>query len=118
MSKQGLVKRGGRAGKALVGGRKGEKIWSDNLRRALFRESKGKGSVRRIEVIANTVVKAAMAGEPWAVQEIGNRMEGKATQVIGGDADRPHQLIVTIIDPTKPMVVLDAVDVEVVPDEG
>ena len=98
----------------LGGGHKSDKIWSDALRRALHRQTKGRGSPKRLEVIANQVVELAMDGNMTAIQEIGNRMDGKATQVIGGDADRPHQLVVTIVDPTAPLVIDQVEAVEAV----
>lgn len=69
---------------------KADKLWTDALRRALHRESKGKGSPKWLEVIANRVVEEAAAGDAQAYKEIGDRLEGKPTQrqeVSGPDGD-------------------------------
>ncbi len=69
-------------------GPKSDKQWSDALRRAVNRESQGKGSAKWMEVIANRCVEAAADGDMQAIREIGDRLDGKPkqqTEVSGPD---------------------------------
>lgn len=62
--------------------RKG-KDWLDALRKVCVQKE-------ALPKIAEKVVEAAIAGEPWAIQEIGNRLDGKpaqAVEVSGPDGD-------------------------------
>lgn len=81
---------------------KSDKIWSDALRRAVLRESKGKGSPRWIEVIADRVVADAGDGSPPAVKELGDRLEGKPLQGIDNTSSdgsmTPTKVIRQIVD--------------------
>lgn len=60
------------------------KIWEQALKRALARAS-NETVEKGLDLLADQVVKAALAREQWAVLEIGNRMDGKATEHIQGD---------------------------------
>ena len=55
-------------------GKKG-KLFYNQLRVALVQEDS-----RRLRTIADKLVKAAEQGEPWAVKEIMDRVDGKAVQ--------------------------------------
>ncbi len=59
--------------------------------RAVSQRSNGKGSPKKLELIANKCVDQAVAGEPWAVKEVGDRLDGKPAQAIAikGDPDSP-----------------------------
>jgi len=63
-----------------------QKDWHDALRRAVHRDSDGKGSPKWLEVIANRVVQLAAEGDAQAFKEIGDRLDGrpKTTTEIGG----------------------------------
>lgn len=61
-------------------GPKSDKQWSDALRRAVHRESAGKGSPKWLDVIANRVIEAAADGDMTAAKEIGDRLDGKPKQ--------------------------------------
>lgn len=54
-----------------------QKDWADALRRAVHRESAGKGSPKWLDVIANKVCEAAAEGDAQAFKEIGDRLDGK-----------------------------------------
>lgn len=65
---------------------KNAKRWQQALRRALARasnESVDKG----LDLIADNVVKAAIAGEQWAIAMVGDREDGKPATIIAGDDD-------------------------------
>lgn len=59
---------------------KADKIWTDAVRRALHRESEGKGSPKWLDVLANRLVESAADGDVSALREVGDRIEGKPTQ--------------------------------------
>jgi hypothetical protein len=59
------------------------KAWFDALRKEIVQRD-------ALADIAKKVVDAAIAGELWAIQEVGNRMDGKpaqAVEVSGPDGD-------------------------------
>lgn len=67
-----------------------QKDWAEALRRAVHRESAGKGSPKWLDVIANRVVEAAADGDAQAFKEIGDRLDGKPkqqTEVSGPDGE-------------------------------
>jgi len=35
------------------------------------------------------------------MKEIGDRLDGKPPQTIAGDSDKPHELVIRVIDPTR-----------------
>lgn len=51
------------------------KAWFDALRKECVQRN-------ALEEIAKVVVEKAMAGEQWAILEIGNRMDGKPAQAV------------------------------------
>lgn len=63
-----------------------QKDWCDALRRAVHRESEGKGSPKWLDVIADRVVKDAAQGEASAYREIGDRLDGRPKTIteVGG----------------------------------
>lgn len=79
------------------------KIWHGAITRALARISKGKGFDAGLDTLADKLVSQAVAGEQWAMIEIGNRLDGKPAQIVIGDEDDPIRAIIrierTIVDP-------------------
>lgn len=69
--------------------RKSAKKWRDSLTRALARASEGAGFDAGLDRVADHVVTEALRGERWAIEEIGNRIDGKPAQAIVGDDDLP-----------------------------
>ena len=58
-----------------------DKIWGDAIRRAVHRRMENaEGKPRKIERLAEKLVDCALAGDGWAIKEIGDRLDG-----------RPHQ---------------------------
>lgn len=81
-----------------------QKDWAEALRRAVHRESAGKGTPKWLDVIANRVIEAAADGDAQAFKEIGDRLDGKpkqATEVSGpdGGAIPVTEVSYTIFDP-------------------
>lgn len=59
-------------------GPKSDKIWADAVRRAVNRRLENEeGKPKKIERLADNLVDLAMQGEGWAMQEIGNRLDGR-----------------------------------------
>ena len=48
---------------------------------------------KRLRAAAEKLLDLAAQGEQWAVKELADRMDGKAAQVIAGDAENPLTLI-------------------------
>ncbi len=72
-------------------GSTGERIWHKAIVKAVNQRKNGKGSPKKLELIANRCVDQAVAGESWAVKEVGDRLDGKPAQAIAikGDPDSP-----------------------------
>jgi hypothetical protein len=75
------------------GGRVKDRAFTDMLRLALNEEDAG--GVKKLRRIADKLVASAMAGNPFAIQQIADRLDGKPTQAISGDEDAPLQLTFT-----------------------
>lgn len=66
------------------------KQWRDAVRKALIQGQK-------LDVIANKLIQMAEEGDLGAIKEIGDRLDGKPTQSIGGDEENPLNVISSII---------------------
>jgi hypothetical protein len=60
--------------------------WANALTRAIAQDDG-----ERLRKAAEALLTAASVGEPWAVKELADRLDGKAAQsvTIGGDKDAP-----------------------------
>jgi hypothetical protein len=73
-------------------GAKSDKLWRDAISLAVHRVCAGDESGRKnLAVLAEKLVNKAMEGDVSALKEIGDRMDGKPTQMtevsgVGGDA--------------------------------
>lgn len=79
---------------------KPDKIWSDAVRRAVMRRIENEeGKPQKIERLADKLVEFAMDGQGWAMQEIGNRLDGKPAQAVNvsGDGDNPLSVVTQIV---------------------
>jgi hypothetical protein len=65
------------------------KRWQSAITRALARASEGRGVEAGLDKLADKLITAALMGEQWALKEVGERLDGKAAQVIAGDDDLP-----------------------------
>lgn len=63
-------------------GPKSDKLWSDAVRIAALRmDDDGTGKKqKRINIIADNLMRAAMAGDIQAIKEVGDRIDGKPKQ--------------------------------------
>lgn len=73
------------------------KLFQSAIKRALARKS-NESVDKGLEEVATKLVDAAYLGEPWAIKEIGDRLEGKPAQAIigGSEDDPPIQAKVTV----------------------
>lgn len=69
------------------------KIWEQAIKRALARRIKGSVD-DGLNDLADKLVEAAAAGDPWALKEIGDRLDGKPVQGIAGPNGEPFTLII------------------------
>ena len=69
---------------------------------ALKREAEKGTRTKKLQRIADKLVDLAVEGNITAIKEIADRVEGRPTQTIAGDSDKPHELVIRVIDPTKP----------------
>lgn len=65
------------------------KEWFDALRKECVQR-------KALGDIAKVVVDKALAGEVWAIQEIGNRMDGKPAQSVALSGDQDNPVSVTV----------------------
>lgn len=87
---------------ANPGGRPKDKRFAEALRLAIMREVEefdddGKptgGKTTKLRQIADRLVAEALKGESWAIQQIGDRIDGKPAQALVGEEDGPLTVIV------------------------
>lgn len=66
-----------------MAGRKGEKVWADAVRRAVNRRMEGvEGQPKKLELIAQRLIDMALDGDAASIREIGDRLDGRATQSV------------------------------------
>lgn len=64
------------------------KPWADAIRRAIARrEQTGNGA--DLNKLAETLLDKAADGDMTAIKELGDRLDGKPPQAVGGDPDAP-----------------------------
>jgi len=70
-------------------------LYNSALKRALARS--GKSVDGGLNKVTDQLVKAAIAGEQWAVKEVADRIDGKASQSINLDAVVDSSLTIELI---------------------
>ena len=106
---------------AKSGGQPGNKCaakgaqWRQAIRKALAKYADANGdkvsAKRGLELVAEKFVEAAAAGEPWAMKELGDRIDGKPSQGVelSGPAGGPIEAVEWSILPVVP---IDRIDEE------
>ncbi len=75
------------------------KIWADAIKRAISRRAEGNLN-HGLDTLADKFVVSCLAGEQWALKELGDRLDGKPAQahVGGGAEDAPithlHEILI------------------------
>lgn len=81
------------------GGKRAEKLFADALRLEAKRLVEGDPEGRiALQVSASKLMEAAVAGEPWAINMVADRLDGKAkqqTELTGAD-DGPVQIVIRV----------------------
>lgn len=90
------------AARKNAGGGKGQdKLWSDAVRRAVNEIQGGKRSgEKKLVLLARKLVEQALEGDIAALKEIGDRLDGKPSQVVqgsGSDGAFVHKVEVEIV---------------------
>lgn len=81
------------------------KLWSDTLRRAIAQD---RGD--RVRQAAERLLDEAAKGEPWAIKELADRLDGKSVQnntLESGGGNQVTELIVSWVSP-KTALTLDS----------
>jgi hypothetical protein len=78
------------------------KRWQSAITRALAKVSEGAGVEAGLDKLADKLIAAAVAGEQWALREVGDRLDGKPAQTIGGDPDGAPLKMEGILKLVKP----------------
>jgi len=73
------------------------KIWRDAINDALnVYESENVKKGQALDQIAKVLIEQALEAEPFAIKEIGDRLDGKSTQMVGEDEEAPFSFNVSI----------------------
>ncbi len=67
-------------------------MWRNAIKRALAR-AKNPAGRRAIYAIADKLIEQAMAGDAWAIKELGDRLDGKAAQSLTLDHDGTLRIV-------------------------
>ena len=72
------------------------KLWSDTLRRAIAQDSGD-----RVRQAAERLLDEAAKGEPWAIKELADRLDGRSVQANSFESDggTVTELVVRWLDP-------------------
>lgn len=69
------------------------KAWAEAVKRAI-RAKYGKEWEESLQELAARLVAAADEGDLQALKEIGDRLDGKPKQTVGGDEETPLQMVI------------------------
>jgi len=69
------------------------RLWSAAIERALERRKPANERIKAIDELADKLLNSCYKGDLSALQELGNRLEGRPGQtvILGGDSDNPIQ---------------------------
>lgn len=70
------------------------KVWAAAIQRALERRKPANERIAAIDELAEVLLDQCMGGNLAALQELGNRLDGKPAQAItvGGDSENPIEV--------------------------
>lgn len=73
------------------GGRPNNKPFFTALNRAILQDDH-----KRLRAAAEALLDKASAGEPWAIKELADRLDGKSIQAISGDPENPLNFVAVV----------------------
>jgi hypothetical protein len=79
------------------------KVWAAAINRALERRKPADERVKAIDELADKLLGLCFDGDLAALKELGDRLDGKAVQVIGGDDENPisiREIVIRAVDAT------------------
>jgi hypothetical protein len=65
------------------------KVWAAAIHRALERRKPADERIKAIDELADKLIDQCFTGDMVAIKELGDRLDGKAVQILGGDDDNP-----------------------------
>ena len=71
------------------------RVWRDAIDRAIERRGGNKTRAEALDALAERLLAKCDEGDMTALRELGDRLEGRPTQIIGGDADAPLHAVIT-----------------------
>jgi DNA-binding GntR family transcriptional regulator len=77
------------------------KMWRSAIMRALSKRAKG-DQVKALDDLAEKFLAAVETGDITAFRELGDRLDGKAAQMIIGDAENPVAIQSIAVEFVKP----------------
>jgi hypothetical protein len=82
------------------------KVWNAAINRALERRKPANERIKAIDELADKLLEECAIGSLPALQELGNRLDGRPAQsvTVGGDADNPlfpSDVTVNVVSPEK-----------------
>lgn len=77
------------------------RVWRDAINKALEKRSRVSAK-EALEELAEKLLNAAENGEAWALKEIGDRLDGRPAQSIGGDDELPPITVKGAIELVRP----------------
>lgn len=82
MAKQEYIPKNAALSRGMIGNSNARpnKPWAAALQRALDRYEGGK--LGALNMVADQIIRAAVSGDQWAINELANRLDGKAAQSV------------------------------------
>ncbi len=77
------------------------RVWRDAIDRAIERRGANKTRAEALDALAEKLLAKCDEGDMAALKELGDRLEGRPTQIIGGDSDAPLRAIISWAIPSK-----------------
>jgi hypothetical protein len=70
-----------------------DKVWGRAIRRALERRSRS-DQLEALDALAEKLLQQCDQGDLTALKELGDRLDGKPKQTVGGDDEAPLQMLI------------------------
>ena len=77
------------------------RVWRDAIDRAIERRGANKTRAEALDALAEKLLAKCDEGDMAALKELGDRLEGRPTQIIGGESDAPLRAIISWAIPSK-----------------